>query len=918
MSEEFPAGSGEFAIGSQIAGYRLEEQIGRGGMAVVYRALDIRLDRHVALKILAPGLALDDAFRQRFIRESRAAAAVDHPHIIPVFEAGEADGVLFIAMRYVQGGDVRTLLDTEGALPAVRAADIITQVASALDAAHSHGLVHRDVKPGNMLLDSTSGSGRQDHVYLSDFGLSKQSLSVTGLTSTGQFLGTLDYVAPEQIEGRPVDGRADLYALACASFEILCGTPPFRRDQGLAVVWAQLSEPPPSLCARRADLPVAVDAVLAKAMAKAPADRYPTCLAFATALREALGLLLPGSAGPRGPEAGPPAAGPPAGGPSAAGTPGGPQEPRAHPPTEISAPSRTAGAGAAAAAAGAAGGGPGGAGGAPGGAAGDAGPAGAGPGAPAGPWAGGSPAMGPGPDAGADAGSGAPTGPWAGGSPTLGQGSDAGLAAAAAGAAGEPPAGPPTEGIPRATEPGQTERTSYPRSEQTSYPQSEETSYPRSGPGGYQRSGPGGYPPAAGYGGYPPQGSGGHPQRRRPWWRSPAAVIIACVVVLGAAGGAFAALHGNGGGSSAGGGGEATTAAVLPGCGTAVASAPKLAKVRTATVSVVGNPFTVQATPDGKYSFVTLGNSIAVLKNGASLAPTQFSTFSAPGAKRGAAITHNGRYLLAAANSGAIVVNVAAAEQGSTIPIVGTLTSPYGQGAVEVAISPDDKFAFVTLQNSASLVVFNLASALANGFGPADVVGRVKLGQQPVGMAISPDGKWLYATSMARTKTPHPSQGTITVISLHRAEVKPAAAVKSVAAAGCSPVRLLASGNDVWVTARESDTLLCFSATSLRTDPGHSLIARVNVGAAPLGLVLAKNGSRILVANSDLHNQPGATSSLAVISTSAALAGGHALLGVIGSGMVPREFALESGGKTLLVTNSNSGNVQAIDVGSLP
>ena len=275
MSQEFPSGSGEFAVGSQIAGYRLEEQIGRGGMAVVYRALDIRLDRHVALKILAPRLALDDAFRQRFIRESRAAAAVDHPHIIPVFEAGESGGVLFIAMRYVHGGDVRTLLDTEGALSTVRAADIITQVASALDAAHSHGLVHRDVKPGNMLLDSTSGSGRQDHVYLSDFGLSKQSLSVTGLTSTGQFLGTLDYVAPEQIEGRQVDGRADLYALACASFEMLCGTTPFQRDQGLAVVWAQLSEAPPSLCARRTDLPVAVDAVLAKAMAKAPARPLP-------------------------------------------------------------------------------------------------------------------------------------------------------------------------------------------------------------------------------------------------------------------------------------------------------------------------------------------------------------------------------------------------------------------------------------------------------------------------------------------------------------------------------------------------------------------------------------------------------------------------------------------------------------------
>jgi DNA-binding beta-propeller fold protein YncE len=390
------------------------------------------------------------------------------------------------------------------------------------------------------------------------------------------------------------------------------------------------------------------------------------------------------------------------------------------------------------------------------------------------------------------------------------------------------------------------------------------------------------------------------------------------VIVLGAAGGAYAALHGHGGGGGAGGGDGLTTAAVLPGCGTAVASAPSLPNIRTATVSVGGNPFTVQATADAKYSFVTLGNSIAVLKNGASLAPTPSSTFSAPGAKRGAAITHNGRYLLAAANSGAIVINVAVAEQGSGSPIVGVLTSPYGHGAVEVAISPDDKFAFVTLQASADLVVFNLASALTNGFGPSDVVGRIKLGQQPVGMAISPDGKWLYATSMTRTKTPHPSEGTITVIDLRRAEVKPSAAIRSVATAGCSPVRLLVSGRNVWVTARESDTLLCFSATSLRTDPPHSLIARVNVGAAPLGLVMVKNGSRILVANSDLHNQPGASSSLAVISTSAALAGGHALLGVIGTGLVPREFAVPPGGKTVLVTSSNSGRVQAIDVGSLP
>ena len=322
-----------FTVGSVVAGYRLEEQIGRGGMAVVYRARDVQLGRNVALKLLAPVLALDDAFRQRFIRESRAAAAVDHPYIIPIFAAGESEGVLFIAMRYVQGGDVRTLLDAIGSLPPGRAAGIITQVALALDAAHLHGLVHRDIKPANMLLDSVAGSGQRDHVYLADFGLSKRSLSVTGLTSIGQFLGTPAYVAPEQVEGRPVDSRADQYALACASFEILSGAPPYQRDDDLAVMWAHVSTPPPSLSGQRPELPAAVDAVIARAMAKSPADRFPTCIAFALALRQALGA----DASPpdlAAAEPGPPTAvsGPPAG--EAAEAPG-PSGPAAHPVTEI-------------------------------------------------------------------------------------------------------------------------------------------------------------------------------------------------------------------------------------------------------------------------------------------------------------------------------------------------------------------------------------------------------------------------------------------------------------------------------------------------------------------------------------------------------------------------------------------------------
>jgi serine/threonine protein kinase len=289
---------GRLTPGSQIAGYLVEEQIGRGGMAVVYRAADTRLNRSVALKILAPELADDSAFRQRFMREMRAAASVDHPHIVPVFDAGEADGVLYIAMRYVSGQDLRTLLDAEHALPAARVVHIIAQVASALDDAHARGLIHRDVKPGNMLIGTVAGSGQHDHVYLSDFGLSKPEVSGANLTLTGQFLGTLDYMAPEQAEGHQVDGRADLYSLACTAFEMLAGQPPFKRDQGFAVLWAQLSAPAPSLRALRPDLPPAVDEVMARALAKAPVDRYRSCTEFASALRRACGLERRSQAAP--------------------------------------------------------------------------------------------------------------------------------------------------------------------------------------------------------------------------------------------------------------------------------------------------------------------------------------------------------------------------------------------------------------------------------------------------------------------------------------------------------------------------------------------------------------------------------------------------------------------------------------------
>jgi len=282
-------------IGGQVAGYRLEQEIGRGGMAVVYRARDLRLERTVAVKLLAPELARNDTFRLRFTHESRAAAAIDHPHIVPIYEAGETDGVLYIAMRYVEGSDLRHVLDRRGPLAPPTALRIAAQVGSALDAAHEHGLVHRDVKPGNILIARGTDSDHPEHAYLTDFGLTKKSLSLTGFTTVGQFVGTLDYVAPEQISGRPVDGRCDVYGFACVVYESLAGHPPFRRDDDMALLWAHQYDQPPALTESRPELPSSVDGVFATALAKSPEDRHDSCLAFVAALRAAvMGEAVPG------------------------------------------------------------------------------------------------------------------------------------------------------------------------------------------------------------------------------------------------------------------------------------------------------------------------------------------------------------------------------------------------------------------------------------------------------------------------------------------------------------------------------------------------------------------------------------------------------------------------------------------------
>ncbi|MFE1414842.1 serine/threonine-protein kinase [Streptomyces sp. NPDC058746] len=276
-------------IGRQIAGYRVERMIGRGGMAVVYCAKDLRLDRMVALKLIAPERARDETFRRRFTHESRVAAKIDHPHIVPIFEAGETEGVLYIAMRYVSGLDLRGLLDREGPLPVATALRIAAQVASALDAAHEHDLVHRDVKPANILVAAGTDAEHPEHIYLTDFGLTKKALSLTGFTTAGEFVGTLDYMAPEQITGRPVDGRCDLYSLACVVYESLAGGPPFVRDEDVALLWAHQYDQPPPVTERRPDIAPAADEVLAKALAKIPEDRYGSCLEFVAALRAATG-----------------------------------------------------------------------------------------------------------------------------------------------------------------------------------------------------------------------------------------------------------------------------------------------------------------------------------------------------------------------------------------------------------------------------------------------------------------------------------------------------------------------------------------------------------------------------------------------------------------------------------------------------
>ena len=259
------------STGSTLGDFKVEDEVGRGGMGVVYRAVQISLGRPVALKVIAGSLSDNVAFRDRFVRESRLTASLDHPNVIPVFAAGETDGVLYIAMRYVDGTDLRSLVAAEGKLDPLRAAGVIAQVASALDAAHERGLVHRDVKPANILVASRGGG---EHVYLTDFGLTKRSASESGLTSAGEWVGTLDYVAPEQLRGDHVDGRADVYALGAVLYETLTGQVPFPRDDDVAKLWAHISDSPAMATDLSPEVPRRLAGVARRAMEKDAEDRY--------------------------------------------------------------------------------------------------------------------------------------------------------------------------------------------------------------------------------------------------------------------------------------------------------------------------------------------------------------------------------------------------------------------------------------------------------------------------------------------------------------------------------------------------------------------------------------------------------------------------------------------------------------------
>ncbi len=280
-----PARGIELSDGDEFAGYRVERRLGRGGMGVLYLAVEPGLERRVALKLIAPEAASDEVFARRFAEESRIAASIEHPNVVPIYAAGEEAGVPFIAMRYVAGADLARRLTREGRLSPQVAVDLIAQIGNGLDAIHAAGLIHRDVKPANVLLSGDDGG---DHAYITDFGVARNVATESGLTQTGRFVGTLDYVAPEQISGGAIDARVDVYALGCLLFKLLTGEVPFPKEGDAARLYAHLNDPPPAPSLYVPEVSMALDDVVIRAMSKSPDDRYPSAGDLGRAAQAAL------------------------------------------------------------------------------------------------------------------------------------------------------------------------------------------------------------------------------------------------------------------------------------------------------------------------------------------------------------------------------------------------------------------------------------------------------------------------------------------------------------------------------------------------------------------------------------------------------------------------------------------------------
>ncbi|MBO0837108.1 MAG: hypothetical protein J2P28_16585, partial [Actinobacteria bacterium] len=563
------------------------------------------------------------------------------------------------------------------------------------------------------------------------------------LTDSGEFLGTLEYVSPEQISGRELDGRSDEYSLACSAFEMLCGQPPFRREQSVSVMYAHLHEPPPPISLFRRGLPAGIDSVLGRALAKAPADRYPSCGEFASALRQ----VLDGKPARHGQA---------------------PADQGQRPASQRQRP------------------------------------------------------------------------------------------------AGHPATQPVLQAAAIDTQPAGRRDAPTHR---------------------FTRLAPPAYPRRA---------------RRREWWRSPAPVAGLLALVL-AAGGYLLATH-RPAGAAAGGHGPARPAGLqVPGCTHATASAPPLTGVVPNNIRIPG-AFGVAT--EGQYAFVSGGGAVTVLQAGSTAGTLAIRrVISVPGANKGDALTNDGQYLLAARGSGAAVISVPNALAGAPA-VVGTLTSSTGgAGAAQVVLSPDDNYAFVTLQDSDKLAVYNLQKALGSHFATSGFVGDVRVGKGPEGLAASGDSLYVANTNY------------LTVVSMSRAERGQAPAVVANVPAGChGPARAQVSADRkiLWVTVPGSDALLGFSTASLGSGSGtNPLVARVRVGEQPLGLALDPGSStRIVVADSDQGKLPGRRPSLAIVDT---VAGTPTVVGYIFTGGLPRQAAFMRDGRTLLVTNA--GRVQVFDLG---